>query len=570
MMRLQDQARTNLAIQALALLTTAEAPLTADAVCHALAIAQILDNGVEPSELDHDEIPNSLAVVECCMGLITIDPTTRDLTLAHADIAQHIRKQWHEIFGDAQMSKIARICIAYLSLTAFSIGPCSWYENSALSQSIEKYPFLDYASHHWGYHARRALPLHKDLSGYIKQLLRKRENVLLALQVSKLCAQDVVHFLENKPDWVMVVDAGDLESTSSLQLATRYGLSRVAKDVIDIDPETISQQDWLGISPLHEAAKAGWLDLVRMLLDAGAQASLATNNGRSPLYFAAENGHFDIASVLLARSGLVYSQKIRSPIVEAARNGHYRIVSLLKDHSQPSEVEEAFCDAAVIGERDVIEQLLKDQISPDTRNNGTSALMNAIRCQNEEIVHMLLKAGASFNCNEHAISDDIPLHQAIKYGRINKYGRLGVAELLLDWGANIQARDNLKRNALFESFKRLEPSDFSGANVLLNNGINISCQDYEGNTVLHRAAQLGYDFHALCFVDQGINTDITNHKGLTPLDLARICNQFRVVEMLNRKGAAGGIYDSPDLTFTILHNLETSKLLQEASKAGPK
>ena len=44
----------------------------------------------------------------------------------------------------------------------------------------------------------------------------------------------------------------------------------------------ISYQDCFGTSALHEAAGAGWINLVNMLLTAGARPLLQDENGKSP------------------------------------------------------------------------------------------------------------------------------------------------------------------------------------------------------------------------------------------------------------------------------------------------
>ena len=54
-----------------------------------------------------------------------------------------------------------------------------------------------------------------------------------------------------------------------------------------------------GATPLYVAAQRGHLDVVRTLLEAGADANKASDGGHSPLYFAAQNGRVDVLSILL-------------------------------------------------------------------------------------------------------------------------------------------------------------------------------------------------------------------------------------------------------------------------------
>lgn len=123
MIRLQDENRVELADRTLAMLTAVQVPLTAGAMCHALGLAHVLDKK-KPSKLSKEEIPDPKSIIECCMGLIKMEPTTNIVTLAHYDILQEMRKQWVQLFAPKHTASLARTCIAYLSLSEFSAGPC--------------------------------------------------------------------------------------------------------------------------------------------------------------------------------------------------------------------------------------------------------------------------------------------------------------------------------------------------------------------------------------------------------------------------------------------------------------
>ncbi len=301
MVRLQDTARTQLAMRTLTLLTAAQAPLTAEALCHAMGVALILDYHPEPMELIADEIPDPASVVECCMGLVAIDPVTRIITLAQYDIGHNMRMRWNDVFTRCpDDARLAKWCMAYLSLGAFSSGPCCGAE--ALTRRLEQYPFLDYASRHWSQHVREDLSQQKTNGDTIDDTGRllsqeKRKNLESSLQVCEAGPEFHEAMLVNgKPvlDW----NVGRFQSVSSLQVATRYGLTRVVQDIITASPEMISEQDSYGTSALHEAAKSGWNDLVQMLLKAEAQPGLMNDEETSPLNYPAEGGHAGMTSIV--------------------------------------------------------------------------------------------------------------------------------------------------------------------------------------------------------------------------------------------------------------------------------
>ena len=51
--------------------------------------------------------------------------------------------------------------------------------------------------------------------------------------------------------------------------------------------------------PLHIAAQNGYLEIVELLLEHGANPNVQDNDGRTPLHYAVENCHVDVARVLL-------------------------------------------------------------------------------------------------------------------------------------------------------------------------------------------------------------------------------------------------------------------------------
>ena len=506
MVKLQDENRAELAHRALALLTEAQAPLTAEALCHALGLARVLSYKKRPLKLDLEEIPNPESIIECCMGLIQVEPTTRVVTLAHYDLLQEMRKRWVEIFGPDQMARLAKTCIGYLLLADFSGGPC--HETATLRGRLEEHPFLDYASHYWGYHARKSLllPVCKaDIKDDIHWFLTQPMNLALSLQVSNYDPEG-----KQKP---LNIDSDSFLGLSGLQIASRHGLAAIVEDFLSMNLDVISISDRSGRTALHEAAQAGWDDIVSMLVDNGADPSLMDEEEKTPFFYAAECGHAGVISIL--------------------EKHHVR-----GDHHQ-RVLEEALWDAAEAGNTTVVEKLLHLGVNPNAEESEITAMAAASRRGHKQIIRLLLKKEASVSCDDGLPSDSIPLHQAIRNGHVE------IAALLLDCGANVQTRDILDRTALFEA---LSAPDIRGAVVLLMNGSDISCCDSMGNTILHEAARRGSVELASRFVDRGAGVTIPNKEGLTPLHLAARHGHLEIAALLLQIGATVDARDSTGST----------------------
>lgn len=498
MIKVQDPNRAKLANWALALLTAAQAPLTEAAMCHALGLAHVLDNkknGRKPSKLDIESIPNPESIVECCIGLIKSEPTTKVVTLAHFDILQEMRKRWDQLFASEHAPRLARTCIEYLSLPEFSKGPC--HDVDTFRRRLDEYPFLMYASRYWGYHARASLEFgtpEADVSDDIYGFFQKPMNLGFSLQVSEYDPGGNPKSLGMQADKFMGV--------FELHLAARHGLKAIVQTLLKKKTDMTSERDLYGRTALHEAAQAGLEDIVKALLEAKADPSSKDKQGKTPFNYAVENGHASIISTL---------------------EGH-----LVRSDDDQKTLGKALCDATEAGKTSVVEKFLKLDVNSDAKARAVTV---ASRRGHNKIVELLLDTEAGPSALEYGDSppsDSIPLHQAIKNGHVD------TAALLLDSGASIETRDNFDRTALFET---LNTPDVRGAALLLTKGIDLSYRDSNGDNVLHEAARRGAFEHASLFLDQGIDIAILNREGLTPLHLAAQHGLHGVANLLVRKGA---------------------------------
>lgn len=88
-----------------------------------------------------------------------------------------------------------------------------------------------------------------------------------------------------------------------------------------------------GASPLFIAAQNGHEDVCGALLGAGATVDCARGDGASPLWIAAQCGHDHVARTLLRRGAAVdhVRQDGATPLFKAAHKGHAAVVvELLK------------------------------------------------------------------------------------------------------------------------------------------------------------------------------------------------------------------------------------------------
>lgn len=94
-------------------------------------------------------------------------------------------------------------------------------------------------------------------------------------------------------------------------------------------------------TPLRVAVHHGYADIVRVLLESGADANASSSsNQETALHLAAQGGHETIVEMLLAAGALIDAQTLHfgaTPLLYATFRGHARIVSmLLKSGADPN------------------------------------------------------------------------------------------------------------------------------------------------------------------------------------------------------------------------------------------
>ena len=161
------------------------------------------------------------------------------------------------------------------------------------------------------------------------------------------------------------------------------------------------------LTPLHVAASANHMELVRALCEFGADINFCDERGRSPLYVALLNGAGDVAVYLLGRpdqslhTSLGGSSLLHAACQCPSQAAHITAALLARgsSHDQPNRLgnlplHEALCWENV----DVVRILLEQGADPTARGElGALPLTFAARTGRVEMAELLLAAGANVN-----------------------------------------------------------------------------------------------------------------------------------------------------------------------------
>lgn len=99
----------------------------------------------------------------------------------------------------------------------------------------------------------------------------------------------------------------------ALNLAARLNWTDIVRKHIEADPLAVHQRGWIGDTPLHWPSHNGYVEIVELLLDAGAAIEADEINcyGGKPLHWASESEP-GTTEVLLGRGAEVDSRNIKS------------------------------------------------------------------------------------------------------------------------------------------------------------------------------------------------------------------------------------------------------------------
>ncbi|KAG9152859.1 hypothetical protein Leryth_012477 [Lithospermum erythrorhizon] len=137
----------------------------------------------------------------------------------------------------------------------------------------------------------------------------------------------------------------------------------------------INSGDEEGWVPLHSAASSGNAEIVKLLLDRGADVNIKNGGGRTALHYAASKGWLKVAEVLIsAGANLNVKDKVGcTPLHRAASTGKSELCEfLIEEGADVDEVDRA----------------------------GQTALMTAVVCQNNEVALLLVRHGAEVDIED--------------------------------------------------------------------------------------------------------------------------------------------------------------------------
>jgi ankyrin repeat protein len=327
-----------------------------------------------------------------------------------------------------------------------------------------------------------------------------------------------------------ILNEQDSDGNTAIALAVRSNAPLEIIKMLIAAGADLSIGDTSGLHPLCLTPNT---DIIRILLDAGADCNQQTHDGSTPLALMCKAGHADAVALLLARGASVDIAGASgcTPLMLAAQEGHL----------------------------EVVEQLLLDP-PPALLNartqHGWTALFAAVHNRRSRIAVALLAAGADPN-----IADDggyTPLMAALD---------VDIARQLLDGGADVNAHSHRGDTALSLAVSAAEGAALVA--LLLEHGADVAASRNDGWNALMVAASKNH-VQIMQLVLQAPATpaslvDAQAANGTTALIAASSRGATAAVEALIAAGA--DVHLSTITGHRALHvvqNVDTARLLWNA------
>ncbi|MCJ1384883.1 hypothetical protein MMC17_008001 [Xylographa soralifera] len=323
------------------------------------------------------------------------------------------------------------------------------------------------------------------LHGLLGWSVRKRHMPLLELFLS-LGPEYRIHELCNKP----LVEDG----LPALHLASRLGYENIVILLLPIC--SVNDKDHQNRTPLYYASEKGHAGVVRMLLKIERTKIDGKDvNIRNSLYVSSEQGHSEIVGLLLQYGAKpdLKDKDDRTPLSWAAGQGHKAVVAqlLANPRVDPNSKDNGgwtpLLWAAKRGHEAAVAQLLADpRVDPNSKDNSGWTPLHWAADQGHEAAVAQLLADPRVDPNSKDNSGWTPLHWAADKGQ-----EAAVAQLLADPRVDPNSKANSGWTPLHWAAN--QGQEAAVAQLLADPRVDPNSKDNGGQTPLHWAADQGHE-----------------------------------------------------------------------------
>ena len=252
---------------------------------------------------------------------------------------------------------------------------------------------------------------------------RSQKKLFEAVKANKV--NFVKHFIKLKGLSVNVNHKEHDTALTALMMASEKGYFDIVECLVKQGKAQLDTQDDEGYSALHKAVKNDHVDIVKLLVERGADMNLPSIRQQTSLYFAARQGNLDIVKILIGNGANVDCMNDGldfTPLHVACCKGRFEVSKFLIEvgkadmNKGTGSCLSPLYFACESGHLDLVKYLLDKGASLVTGFEGEIQVMQiAAEMGHIEIVNILLERGA---LNEAVYAEKSPLMMSVEAGHL--------------------------------------------------------------------------------------------------------------------------------------------------------
>ena len=533
--------------------------------------------------IDEESLVNSDHLIRSCAGLVTVDSGSQIVHLVHQTAQEFFRARAGEYFQDAHI-RLTRTCLTYLLFDEFSQGPCGTNtvpedrigdsievrtedyvkrrikdrlaETATIDKRLERNPFLDYAAHHWGDHAR-GKETERALEREILEFLNTPKALASTVQVQYVDA------------WLGDERWLDSSKHTPIHVVVSFALEHILEALLQtVTDEDLGIEDEAKKTAFHWAVQLGLAVCARSFLAARADIRTQDDYGCTALYKASALGYACIVKMILEHDdgGKLSRREVNAAVLS---NRMPIIETYIRAAPVPAErANLMLMESSIFGAPDVIALALSFGADVDVRDRrGYTPLLSAVENGRSPAAEALVASGASTTVlqasgksllqvaasSQHIFKERVDLTKIRPGIRLQSRGLLPPHKFYLHL-INIADRSHQNFLEYFYYWQENEnPDPAANSNLmaamhedsehlgiirlLLGHGADPMVKTSKGETILHLAVGSAPRIKVLLELAPMLDINAQDNQGRTALHHAAASGDFVTMEVLIASGA---------------------------------